>query len=190
MQTSSLFDILYHANDLFLSGVKVQNWFHECGSDPATFRLETRTDFHRFEEQSVTLAEDGSVDAKTVDGVLHRIRMSQPEGDSALILTELQAAGFNIPTSHPLLSADGSPKDSVTEGFQLVHTGGGCMAMRRDFGSHYMLLTSDDGSDVPDMEDWQSSLIGVYRESDDEPLACVTAQEWQQVITAAGGAGN
>ncbi|WP_153785330.1 hypothetical protein [Pseudomonas sp. EMN2] len=190
MQPSSLFDILYHANDLFLSGVKVQNWFHECGSNPATFRLETRTDFHRFEEQSVTLAKDGSVDAKTVDGVLHRIRMSQPEDDLAGILAELQAAGFNIPTSHPLLSADGSPKDSVTEGFQLVHTGGGCMAMRRDYGTYHMLLTSHDGSDVPDLEDWEDSWIGVYHESREEPLVCVTAQVWQQVITAAGGAGN
>lgn len=97
----------------------------------------------------------------------------------------LLAAGFNVPKTHPLFALDGSPKDPAVEGFEVVHTGGGCEALRCDYGRFYMLLTSDDGSNVPDPEDLQSSLVGVYRRADDEMLADASAAEWQLVIASA-----
>lgn len=96
----------------------------------------------------------------------------------------LNAAGFNFSLDHALLIDKSGQFDPRGSGFAAVHTGGGCMALRRDSGDFYILLTSGDGSDVPDMQDWDSSLIGVYRDSDDEEIACVTAMEWQQVVSS------
>lgn len=96
----------------------------------------------------------------------------------------LNAAGFNLSLGHALLTDDSGQFDPGGSGFNAVHTGGGCMALRRDSGDFYILITSDDGCDVPDTQDWDSSLIGVYRNSDDEEIACVTAMEWQQVVSS------
>ncbi|MBP3998299.1 hypothetical protein [Pseudomonas koreensis] len=95
----------------------------------------------------------------------------------------LNAAGFTLSLGHALFTDDSGQFDPRSSGFVAVHTGGGCMALRRDSGDFYILITSDDGSDVPDMQDWNSSLIGVYRDSDDEEIACITAMEWQQVVS-------
>ncbi|WP_219096211.1 hypothetical protein [Pseudomonas sp. UMAB-40] len=97
-------------------------------------------------------------------------------------LNALRTAGFTASLSHPLVAEDGGRIDPCAIGFVAVHTGGGCMALRRQSGEFYMLITSEDGSAVPDLQEWEDNLIGVYRESDDEEIACVTALEWQEVI--------
>ncbi|AFK73030.1 hypothetical protein YSA_p00142 (plasmid) [Pseudomonas putida ND6] len=94
--------------------------------------------------------------------------------------TALHDAGFTILSFHPLLDESGDL--AVPTDFEMVHTGGGCMALRRDIGDFYMLLTTGDGSDVPDLDDWGDSLIGVYRKDDGEEVACVTALEWFEVM--------
>ena len=95
----------------------------------------------------------------------------------------LNAAGITLSLGHTLLTDDSGQFDPSGSGFVAVHTGGGCMALRRDCGDFYILITSEDGSDVPDMQDGDSNLIGIYRESDDEEIACVAAMEWQQVLS-------
>lgn len=91
-------------------------------------------------------------------------------------------AGFTLPLSHVLFTSASESIDPSFPGFVAVQTGGGCKALRCEVGDFYILITSADGSDVPDMQDWDSCIIGVYRESDDDEIACVTAIEWQDVI--------
>lgn len=92
----------------------------------------------------------------------------------------LHDAGFTMLSVHPLL--DDSGDLAVPSDFEMVHTGGGCMALRRDVGDFYMLLTTGDGCYVPDLDDWEDNLIGVYRIEDNEEIACVTATEWFEVM--------
>lgn len=79
---------------------------------------------------------------------------------------------------NPFLSTDGSqPVDPVTYGFVLTSTSGSCVSLVRDLGDgRVMTLTDNGGSDTPDLEDWESSLVGLQN-SDGEELACVTAGE-------------
>lgn len=53
------------------------------------------------------------------------------------------------------------------------HTGGGCMALRREFGDSYALMTSDDGCCMPDESDIEndSVFVGVYCSTTGESLA-------------------
>lgn len=53
--------------------------------------------------------------------------------------------------------------------FDLYTTGGGCMAWRCDVGAYHVLITTDDGTHVPD-ERGDSVLIGVY-DADGEQIA-------------------
>lgn len=94
----------------------------------------------------------------------------------------LNTAGFSLSLGHTLQIGDNEQFDPSSSGFVAVNTGGGCMALRVDCGYFYILFTSEDGCDVPDKEAWNSNLIGVYRQCDDEEIACVTTMEWQQVI--------
>lgn len=64
----SLFDILNVAHDLTLCGDDVHNWVHEFSSEPGTYRLETNDRLYRFEDQLVSLDEDGVCCADTVTG--------------------------------------------------------------------------------------------------------------------------
>ncbi|HBO5516234.1 TPA: hypothetical protein L4559_005163 [Pseudomonas aeruginosa] len=64
----SLFDILNVAHDLTLCGDDVGNWVQEFGSEPSTFRLDTSDRLYRFEDQLVSLDEDGVCCADTVTG--------------------------------------------------------------------------------------------------------------------------
>jgi hypothetical protein len=93
--------------------------------------------------------------------------------------TALQVAGFDLARYRFL------PAGSFTVGFSLAHTGGGCMAMRKECGPFYMVLTSESGDDVPDPEGWDSNLVGVYRQADDAVIVCVSASEWKQVVEVA-----
>lgn len=93
--------------------------------------------------------------------------------------TALQIAGFDLARYRAL------PAGAFGAGFALAHMGGGCMAMRKECGAFYMVLTSEGGDDVPDQEDWDSNLVGVYHQADGAVVMCVSVSEWQQV---AGGA--
>ncbi|NDP49498.1 MAG: hypothetical protein GZ085_14140 [Sulfuriferula multivorans] len=95
----------------------------------------------------------------------------------------LRVAGITVPLIHPLFTASGGCLDPCASGFMVVHTGGGCMALRRDSDDFYMMITSEDGSDVPDIQELENSLIGVYRVLDGEEIACVTALAWKEVIS-------
>jgi hypothetical protein len=61
----------------------------------------------------------------------------------------------------------------MAAGFTVYHTGGGCLAWRKDYpGKVYVLLTDDvDGANLnlDESDDW---LIGIYRDDDvdGEPL--------------------
>lgn len=79
---------------------------------------------------------------------------------------------------NPFLSPDGStPVDPVTYGFQVMDTGSGCTALYRDVGEgRIMMLTDNGGAETLDLEDWESSLVGLQT-ADVEELACVTAGE-------------
>lgn len=101
-------------------------------------------------------------------------------GAVAVAQAALHDAGFTIPSAHPLL--DESGELAISTDFEAVHTGGGCMALRCDVGEFYMLLTTGDGCSVPDLDDWEDNLIGVYRKADDEEIACVTALEWLEAM--------
>lgn len=94
----------------------------------------------------------------------------------------LTSAGINLPDIKP--EVDGSLKLTALPGFEVVHTGGGCKALRRDANGFYTLLTSECGSDVPDEEDWEENLIGVYRDADDEEVLCLTARELLEMVNA------
>lgn len=65
----NLFDILDFASDLTLDGNAVTEWVNEFGSSPATYRLSTSDGFHRFEDQLVTLDQEGCFHADSVKGV-------------------------------------------------------------------------------------------------------------------------
>lgn len=71
---------------------------------------------------------------------------------------------------NPLLSECGRFWVSAeTYGFEPFHTGGGCMALRRDVpGDRYLLLTSSDGSHIPDKpEDADTAILGLYTNGGD-----------------------
>ena len=65
----NLFDILDFASDLALDGDGVTEWVNEFGSAPATYRIDTADRFHRFENQLVSLGQDGCFRADSVTGV-------------------------------------------------------------------------------------------------------------------------
>ncbi|RMM39284.1 hypothetical protein QO021_30165 (plasmid) [Pseudomonas amygdali pv. lachrymans] len=102
----------------------------------------------------------------------------------ALIETQqtLTAVEFVLSDIKSIVGADGTLKCTGLEGFEVVETGGGCLALRRDAGELYMLLTSECGSDVPDEEDWEENLIGIYREDDDSEVMCMSARELLDLI--------
>jgi hypothetical protein len=77
---------------------------------------------------------------------------------------------------NPFLSPDGStPVDPLTYGFQVLGTGSGCTALSRNVGEgRIMMLTDNGGADIPDLDDWESSLVGLQN-ADGEELACVAA---------------
>lgn len=79
---------------------------------------------------------------------------------------------------NPFLSPDGStPVDPVIYGFQVMDTGSGCTALSRGVGEgRIMMLTDNGGADTPDLEDWESSLVGLQN-ADGEQLACVAASD-------------
>lgn len=100
-----------------------------------------------------------------------------------LMLKTLKAAGYDLSGNCLPLTSDSKQFDPSQLGYVAVPTGGGCMALRRNSGNFYTLITSEDGNDMPDMRDWSSNLIGVYRASDDAEIACATVMEWQQAIS-------
>jgi hypothetical protein len=65
----NLFDILDVASELALDGDDVTEWVNEFGSAPATYRIDTADGFHRFEDQLVSLDQDGCFHADSVKGV-------------------------------------------------------------------------------------------------------------------------
>lgn len=94
----------------------------------------------------------------------------------------LTGAGFALSDFKSISGADGSIKPTGLDGFEVVETGGGCLALRRDVGGFYMLLTSECGSDVPDEQDWEQNLIGIYRKDDDSEVMCMPARELLDLI--------
>ncbi len=94
----------------------------------------------------------------------------------------LTGAGFALSDFKSIAGADGSLKFTGLDGFEVVETGGGCLAMRRNAGEFYMLLTSECGSDVPDEQDWEENLIGIYREDDDSEVMCMSARDLLDLI--------
>lgn len=53
--------------------------------------------------------------------------------------------------------------DPQTYGFDLYHTGGGCMALRKMLPcGEYFLLTDDSGGDIPLAEEWAEAQYGRY----------------------------
>ncbi len=105
-------------------------------------------------------------------------------------LNTLREAGFKLPHEqglfhHPLLSPNGSPVDPREFGFTYAHTGGGCEALEMVLGSFLIMITCEDGCTIPDPEEWQQALIGVYRNDDDrDEVALLTGQEWLQLLAA------
>ena len=63
-------------------------------------------------------------------------------------------------------------------GFKPYHTGGGCMAMRKDLpNGDYLLLTTSDGIHIPDKpEDAADAILGRYV-SDGEAIAYITLSD-------------
>jgi hypothetical protein len=58
-------------------------------------------------------------------------------------------------------------------GFEEYHTGGGCMALIKDLPSgEYLLLTDENGDDIPAIGD-QEALLGRYT-TEGEPVALIT----------------
>lgn len=96
----------------------------------------------------------------------------------------MTAAGFALTDFKSIAGADGTLKCTGLEGFEVVETGGGCLALRRDAGEFYMLLTSECGSDVPEEDDWEENLIGIYREADDSEVMCMSARELLDMINS------
>lgn len=98
----------------------------------------------------------------------------------------LREAGFSTPFGHPFLDDTGAIVDPADSGFIEVQTGGGCIALRRDIGDFFMLITSEDGCDAPDLQQWESNLIGIYREGagdeDDREIVCVNARVWEELV--------
>ncbi|MCU9527554.1 hypothetical protein [Pseudomonas mosselii] len=101
------------------------------------------------------------------------------------IKSTLAAAGFKMPDMSPVAETN-IVKTAGLCGFSKVHTGGGCMALRRDAGDFYIMLTDEGGSDLPDEQDWEQNLIGIYRETDegDEEVICMSAREFLDLINA------
>lgn len=64
----------------------------------------------------------------------------------------------------PMISECGRFKlDPINYGFTPYHTGGGCMALRRELeNGDYLLLTDSDGSGIPTQEDAKTALLGRY----------------------------
>lgn len=98
----------------------------------------------------------------------------------------LFAAGFDFSLelggiAYPLCAVEGGCSASTDVEFEEMHTGGGCLALRRSMGGLFMLITDEDGSNLPDMQDWKENMIGVYREADDEEVVVLTPLQWMQV---------
>jgi hypothetical protein len=60
---------------------------------------------------------------------------------------------------------EAQPKDvrSFMEqaGFEVAHTGGGCLAYEKEFGDHHVLITADDGVTLPQSLD-AAAGVGAY----------------------------
>lgn len=53
--------------------------------------------------------------------------------------------------------------DPGVYGFDVYHTGGGCMALRKDLdGGCYFLLTDSDGDSMPGQDEYETALLGLY----------------------------
>ena len=65
-----------------------------------------------------------------------------------------------------------------TYGFYPFHTGGGCMALRKDLpNGNYLLLTTDDGGYIPDEPgDAEDAGMSLYS-ADGEPLADINLRD-------------
>lgn len=101
------------------------------------------------------------------------------------IKTTLAAAGFKMPDMSTVAGTN-IVKTAGLAGFSKVHTGGGCMALRRDAGDFFIMLTDEGGCDLPDEQDWEQNLIGIHRETDDgdEEVLCMSAREFLDLINA------
>lgn len=65
-------------------------------------------------------------------------------------------------------------QDPKEYGFEEYHTGGGCMALRKELpNGDYFLLTDADGVAIPKAEEWATALYGRYSPSG-EPSAVIT----------------
>lgn len=91
-----------------------------------------------------------------------------PAGYSALSLAFMFK---DVEVRNPYFSPDGKTLVNPVEayGFELFHTGGGCMALKKEFGhGSYLLLTLEDSVGEP--EDWEDCTLGAYSE-DGSPVA-------------------
>lgn len=101
----------------------------------------------------------------------------------------LKELGFQFPHelnlfAHPLLDAEGNTVDPRTLGFDVVHTGGGCMALELKIGEFVVCLTSEDGCSLPEEVDWAENLIGVLQGDDREEVGMFTGLDWLEVVSA------
>ena len=104
------------------------------------------------------------------------------EAHNALFVADFDFSLALGGVAYPLSAIDVSCSASDDAGFVGMHTGGGCLALRRSMGDLFMLITDGDGSNLPDLQDWKENLIGVYREADDEEVAVLTPVQWIQVM--------
>ena len=100
------------------------------------------------------------------------------------IAQKLQAAGFTVPTIHPLVALDGSVKDPREDGFEVINTGGFHMALYREYDRFYMQIAEFDGTSF-DLDVWQYNVIAACDHETDEELTSVSALKWQLVMEAA-----
>lgn len=77
----------------------------------------------------------------------------------------------DIEIRNPYFSPDGKALVDPVQayGFELYHTGGGCMALKKDFtGGGYLLLTLE--AAVGEPEEWDECSLGAYQD-DGTPIA-------------------
>lgn len=93
--------------------------------------------------------------------------MTLPSGTTLKIpyvadLMSFEHGGMNI--RNPMMSECGRfGVDPKEYGFEVYHTGGGCMALRKDLDNgDYFLLTDDSGSAIPTAEEWATAIYGRY----------------------------
>lgn len=79
---------------------------------------------------------------------------------------------------NPMLSPCGRfAADPKQYGFDVYHTGGGCMALRKMLPcGEYFMLTTSDGGHIPDPEDAETAILGRYYANGD-PAAYITLSD-------------